>query len=1294
MVRIVRIRKKEDYNDWGLSQEGNALSRCIYTEIRRLRAGRQAGHGAMMLHKTLQQRSHLTSVDEGRLRRVRLASVGPRERAHARVQKSGTWFLTPDRRRFALSRQPRLSHRTSLRQTACCPGFNLSAPASSLQIGVVIATKNRSGMLVERALAAVKRQTRVPDYLLVVDDSLPEFRPRNRSIVASVELPGCHVTYLENGRTAGASGSWNTAVTFLLGAGLDPECLFVAILDDDDAWANSYLDRCESMARDQSLDMVAADMRRYEDLDAPPSIEEAPARLCAEDFLTRNPGIQGSNLFLRLSVLLAAGGFDEALQSTTDRDLCIRIADLGDVRYARLPLALVDHYADSGRERLSSRGSAAKLDGLTNFWRKYSGRMTFAQCEAFSGRATSLFDWRQPLSPDHEIPAIESGPPTPPIVIGLTAHNDQPSELLNVVRKLVACKGEDLVGPDVVLLEHGRCFGAPPLLIVAAEILRDAGARCFCVTAQQQLDDIKAGFCHPHPKSVTESVLDLSWLQDTLCRYCIEVAQVRADSVVWVADSRTDADSAPKGQSGADFLKWIGAKHVSGESSMIHPVDALDPERESVERWREQERVATAKHRIRRRFSLGGADLRLLGCGSEAVVLTDGRMVYKCIDQVRARTPRDELIFLRSQVGRWENVSGLYPLRDVEVNGRWAVITYHYEESTPYLGGYEEELIHLLRGCRGAGIVCNNVHPKNLVIAPSGVKLIDYGADIRPWSPVGFEHMARRAFLASKHPELQNLQSLMRRVLTDVRIPEMEGYDRFRRRVDGQNFEVSAHAGAGGRNWIEAPSHELLSLYIGVITSDPRMLRPLLHSLVLFRSSRSLKNLAILILDNGSPTAEFQKVVHEARSGGLRVAVVSEPQQSDDAATGSFGAPFRRRPGGQVGIAQARTMLQRYLGTILSSDQGSYGWILDDDMRVDDRAHEYLRWLPAFRDRGADVLLGHYEGSSPNPPLNGIRVHLVDLFHNLLWLRNLPTDAKLPDRTAENAAQRLRFPDYYYDLSRKHSAHLEMPHWLEPSFQGETVGEAHSRLLAGALGILNGNPLTRPIAVSVASDPLESARDSVNRGGCTFILNHRSLLLTPNLIPIVGGCEARRSDMMWAIVNRYYRRMSIKAVAFPIQHVGRIHGPPCWNLDKVLGEIIGSALYAGLTEFLRDRPHHELDFSVEEADEIRALAENARSERLVALEQSFYRIAGLRESLRRIAQCGEIDDLLGFLDQWFTHRSFAQIRSGASALSREDVVRFLLSLRSVSDEFASATADVGFIQDQFAASLAGTNNEC
>ena len=80
-------------------------------------------------------------------------------------------------------------------------------------------------------------------------------RPANAEAVAAIMLEGTEVNYLENRRTAGASGAWNTALAHL--QGICPST-FVAILDDDDSWAETYLEQCEKVALERGLDMVAA----------------------------------------------------------------------------------------------------------------------------------------------------------------------------------------------------------------------------------------------------------------------------------------------------------------------------------------------------------------------------------------------------------------------------------------------------------------------------------------------------------------------------------------------------------------------------------------------------------------------------------------------------------------------------------------------------------------------------------------------------------------------------------------------------------------------------------------------------------------------------------------------------------------------------------------------------------------------------------------------------------------------------------------------------------------------------
>jgi len=991
------------------------------------------------------------------------------------------------------------------------------------RIAVVIATRNRSPELANRSLRSVVEQTLLPDYLIVVDDSDRRYRPDNRRIVASAKLPGVQVEYVSNDRTAGASGAWNVALDRLHRLIDDPAELFVAILDDDDRWAPSYLERAAA----SSADMVGTDLLRIERLDDDPQLVAAPDRLSASEFLVGNQGIQGSNLFLRLSVLLAAGLFDEGLASTTDRDLCIRIADLGTVRYERLAEPLVRHFAEPGRARLTSRGSSPKQRGLTSFWRKYAWRMTSDQQCAFRARASDYFDWIEP-KPEPE-PEPESKPVTSvaqerggsvALVVGIIAHGDRPEAFANLTGDLVRLQSDPrLVGLELIVLENGDS----PWLKSACLDLRSAGVGCYLISHEQQVADARAGaFGAPSERRAGRT--SIAEARTMLQTYAYVLAKQRTGAVVWILDgdcrlanivwegglvveqpsdilgallrlreagvdvaigtvsdappvpfascirvqlvdayhnlaamaaldpddpwpdgqvhnmrlraasddyyydlSRRDTDhlempfrfvpstpgmtvreafcemvtNLPRMFAGEQVFRPIildgGTDPITLMQPSVHrggntfvfdvealhefpnaapcvddnetrrsdmfwslfnsylgrrkvvklplavrqnrgdePVGRLDldklardiqgyalysaledllldtsersldslDETELERRMRkflrerlaafslsfhraaaigrmvgpwldgeawwasdphctelrgfielvtseydlsrlpvflrrvsdvdgavvrrfvddlradlrarrsdsvlqfEDQRVAIARQRLMTNY--GATQLRVLGSGCEAVVLTDGRTVYKVLDYWKTRMPQRSLEFLREQVGRWSNVPGLYPLEEVRTFGVWSVITYPYEPSEPYLGGHGFDLVRMLQGCRRVGIVCTNIHPNNLRLTASGVRLIDYGADIRPFTAEGFEQMARRAFLSLRFPDHADLKAIMTRALTDVDLPEFDDFDRFRSAVEPVGKEdlvdalVAAQLGDGdGRRLLD-----------------------------------------------------------------------------------------------------------------------------------------------------------------------------------------------------------------------------------------------------------------------------------------------------------------------------------------------------------------------------------------------------------------------------------------------------------------------------------------------------------
>lgn len=1099
--------------------------------------------------------------------------------------------------------------------------------SSPLKLAVIVATKNRCELLVSRALESVKKQTRKPDYLIVCDDSDMAFRQRNFDAVSRLELPGSEVLYTENVRARGASGAWNSAVNLLLSEVKEIDESVVAFLDDDDNWAVEYLDVCLNAMEKLNIDMVACGINRIEDNQCSPIKNSAPETLCTSSFLEGNPGIQGSNLFLRLSTFLEAGGFDESLSSSTDRDLCIRLAEMETVRYRAIPEYLVNHYAEVNRQRLSTPGTENKLTGLTAFWQKYHCRMSFDQKGRFSQRAKGLFGW-DPSNASVCNSFAEVKNKALVIVFSVQVNTRLTEKLVEFYQHFSEL---DLVGLDVVF-QTGKGDLAE---YTCAMVLRDLGVGCFPV----------------------ESV-------ELLYLYGSQVSKLRPGSRVFVLDDLINAEL--KIYSDAEtYLLSSGALELSGYEKQVKTNIPL--EIDEISKHIHELRVVAAKHRVTQNFK--PESLRVLGYGSEAIVFTDGLIVYKCIDYWKTRTPVEQFEFLRDSGPTWNHTPGLYRLNSVVKDGSWVLITYSYEASEPYRGGSEELVIQLVNGCTQAGIVCNNIHPKNLIQTGEEVKLIDYGSDIRPWNELGFEHMARRAYLSCRYAARPDLKVLMRQSLADEDMPELEGYAEFRAKLDYPAHNPSRHE----FTLLPAPKAEPFDLIIAVITADPLMLLPLISSLRVFTAHPGIRSLSVTVLCNGCSALALEQLLNSTSWNLPNFRIISEQQQSQDAGRGYFGPEIQLRVAGQVGIAKARTMLQRYLGEQLALSPGSIGWILDDDMRLDRRACDYISWLPLFRDQGVDVLLGAYEGSSPNPPLNGLRVQLMDLVHNLAWLAELPEDSILPDRSIENDLLRAKYSDYYYDLSRRHTAHLESPLWLERSYEFETVREARARLISGAEGILNGTSLTRSIIAPECRDPLGEAKDSVNRGGCTFILKHEAVLHTPNLIPALNGKEARRSDMIWAIINRYYRGMTIKSVSFPVCHVGRYSDSPSVNASKVQGEIVGSALYAGLTNFLRENPEHQLSFSAAEVDAIYEMTIVQMTIRMSALRQSFYRIKGLVNNLKSSPLSDDLMPLISCIEKEFSLSAYGEIESAVKGTSKKEISHFLSQLVPVTEAYRRAS---------------------
>jgi serine/threonine protein kinase len=253
----------------------------------------------------------------------------------------------------------------------------------STRVAVLIATRDRPHILRERALPSVAAQTLAPHIVVLVNDGVAWTRDDVEDLRG--RLRGSEVLCLHNERVAGVGGAWNTGLARLCERRHGG---FVAILDDDDLWDADHLQLNHEAATVHLANIVVAGLRLRSaagDLPRP-----FVARLSDRDFMTGNPGWQGSNTFVHIDLLAAVGGFRESLQSLHDRDLAIRLLRHRDARSCLVPKWTSTWCMDLPG-RLSDRRGMAKLNGLRAFWTLYSAEMTSSEQRAFFDRAEVLF---------------------------------------------------------------------------------------------------------------------------------------------------------------------------------------------------------------------------------------------------------------------------------------------------------------------------------------------------------------------------------------------------------------------------------------------------------------------------------------------------------------------------------------------------------------------------------------------------------------------------------------------------------------------------------------------------------------------------------------------------------------------------------------------------------------------------------------------------------------------------------------------------------------------------------------
>jgi glycosyltransferase involved in cell wall biosynthesis len=228
-------------------------------------------------------------------------------------------------------------------------------------------------LLLERALQSIAAQEFAPAEIIVVDDVGAGHEAITRRDVERWGFAAIRV--VANSRARGVSGARNTGAEIATGE-------LLAFLDDDDEWLPSYLFAAVRKFELHDLDVVCADLLCQFDDGVDRPAKTAPNRLLPKLFLTRNPGLGGSNVIIRRSLYREIGGFDESLLTSEDMDLGVRLSLHGEVKYERLPKRLVRFHQHKGPKLCTPAGDAMRA-GIRRFYELHSHRMTEVQREKF-----------------------------------------------------------------------------------------------------------------------------------------------------------------------------------------------------------------------------------------------------------------------------------------------------------------------------------------------------------------------------------------------------------------------------------------------------------------------------------------------------------------------------------------------------------------------------------------------------------------------------------------------------------------------------------------------------------------------------------------------------------------------------------------------------------------------------------------------------------------------------------------------------------------------------------------------
>lgn len=234
-------------------------------------------------------------------------------------------------------------------------------------VDVVMVVHKRAGYLefLADAIRSLKSQTKKPRFVHMVSDGEDPEGDAEVTRLAGEDLafrfsfwkpPAGYLSGLRAGGRAPVSrniGIYKCSADW------------VALMDDDDWWEPTYLEKAVYLGMEREADVVVG--HTFSGLDRTGG-KQYDGCFSEQKFFTRNPGVNGSNLVFRRTSLLEIGGYNPSVLGGADKEVMIRLMRNGG-RSVVLKEPLVCHRHHPGQDsanlgrRIMNRRALLKIHG-------------------------------------------------------------------------------------------------------------------------------------------------------------------------------------------------------------------------------------------------------------------------------------------------------------------------------------------------------------------------------------------------------------------------------------------------------------------------------------------------------------------------------------------------------------------------------------------------------------------------------------------------------------------------------------------------------------------------------------------------------------------------------------------------------------------------------------------------------------------------------------------------------------------------------------------------------------------